>query len=84
MAIKPMGNFCSIRKKEGALTLKLTSRAVTITEAAAILAGGIVRLRRREVERIRRSRLFSGDGLDLFLEKSVHCNNKELPKGESR
>lgn len=55
-----------------------------VTEAAAILAGGIVRLRRREVERIRRSRLFSGDGLDLFLEKSVHCNNKELPKGESR
>lgn len=55
-----------------------------VTEAAAILAGGIVRLRRREMERIRKMRSFSCDGLDLFREKSVHSSNKELPKEESR
>lgn len=55
-----------------------------VTEAAWILAAGILRRRRREMNQMRKERSLPSFGLDLFLEKSVHCNNKELPKGESR
>lgn len=63
-----------------------------MTEAARILAAGILRGRKRQMNQIkkacpehsRRDRSFSGLGLDLSLERSVHWNNKPLPKGESR
>jgi hypothetical protein len=32
----------------------------------------------------RKDRTLADNGLDVFAEKSVHCNNKPLPKGESR
>lgn len=53
-----------------------------ITEAAGILAAGILRGRKREMNRIRKERSFSGSGLDVFVEKSVH-SNKPLPNGEN-
>ena len=55
-----------------------------MTEAAGILAAGILRGRKREMNRIRKDRSFSEPGLDVFVEKSVHCTNKPLPNGESR
>jgi len=55
-----------------------------MTEVARILAAGILRGRKREMNRIRKDRSFSDPGLDVFVGKSVHCTNKPLPKGESR
>lgn len=55
-----------------------------MTETAAILAAGILRGRKRQMNQIKKDRLFSDLGLDVFAEKSVHWNNKSLPKGESR
>ncbi|MCL4553493.1 MAG: hypothetical protein M1305_08140 [Candidatus Marsarchaeota archaeon] len=55
-----------------------------MTEAAGILAAGIIRRRKRQMKEIRRSQSFSTNGLDVFVEKSVHCTNKPLPKGENR
>ena len=55
-----------------------------MTEVAEILAAGILRGRKREMNRIRKDRSFSDSGLDVFVGKSVHCTNKPLPKGESR
>ena len=55
-----------------------------MTEAAGILAAGILRGRKREMNQIRKDRSFSDSGLDVFVGKSVHCTNKPLPKGESR
>lgn len=55
-----------------------------MTEVAGILAAGILRGRKREMNKIRRDSSFSDSGLDVFVEKSVHCINKPLPKGESR
>lgn len=52
-----------------------------MTEAASILAAGILRGRKRQMNQIRKDRSFSDLGLDLSLERSVHCNNKPLPKG---
>lgn len=54
-----------------------------MTEVAGILAAGILRGRKREMNRIRKDSSFSDSGLDVFVGKSVHCN-KPLPKGESR
>ena len=54
-----------------------------MTEAAGILAAGILRGRKREMNQIKKDRSFSGNGLDVFVGKSVH-SNKPLPKGESR
>lgn len=54
-----------------------------MTEVAGILAAGILRRRRREMNQIRKDRSLPSFGLDVFLEKSVHCT-KPLPKGESR
>jgi len=55
-----------------------------MTEVAAILAAGILRRRKREMSQTRKDRTLADNGLDVFAEKSVHCNNKPLPKGESR
>lgn len=55
-----------------------------MTEAARILAAGILRGRKRKMNQIRKDRSFSDLGLDLSLERSVHWSNKPLPKGESR
>ena len=55
-----------------------------MTEVAGILAAGILRGRKREMNRIRKDRSFSDSGLDVFVEKSVHYTNKPLPNGESR
>ena len=55
-----------------------------MTEAAGILAAGILRGRKREMNQIRKDSSFSDSGLDVFVGKSVHCTNKPLPKGESR
>jgi hypothetical protein len=52
-------------------------------EVAGILAAGILRRRRREMNQMKKDRSMPGFGLDVFVEKSVHCN-KPLPKGESR
>lgn len=53
------------------------------TEVAGILAAGILRRRRREMNQMKKDRSFANTGLDVFAEKSVHCT-KPLPKGESR
>lgn len=55
-----------------------------MTEVAGILAAGILRGRKREMNQIKKDRSFSDSGLDVFVGKSVHCTNKPLPKGESR
>jgi hypothetical protein len=55
-----------------------------MTEAAGILAAGIMRRRKRQMREIQRSRSFSTNGLDVLVEKSVHVTNKPLPKEESR
>ena len=55
-----------------------------MTEVAGILAAGILRGRKREMNQIRKDRSFSDSGLDVFVGKSVHCTNKPLPNGESR
>ena len=55
-----------------------------MTEVAGILATGILRGRKREMNRIKIDRSFSDSGLDVFVGKSVHCTNKPLPNGESR
>ena len=55
-----------------------------MTEVAGILAAGILRGRKREMNRIKIDRSFSDSGLDVFVQKSVHSNNKPLPKGEGR
>jgi|GEM_PF-1632050 len=55
-----------------------------MTEVAGILAAGILRGRKREMNQIRKDSSFSDSGLDVFVQKSVHSNNKPLPKGENR
>jgi len=55
-----------------------------MNEVARILAAGILRKARREMSQTRKARTLADNGLDVFAEKSVHCNNKPLPKGESR
>lgn len=55
-----------------------------MTEAAGILAAGILRGRKRQMNQIKKDRSFSDLGLDVFGETSVHWNSKPLPKGESR
>ena len=55
-----------------------------MTEVAGILAAGILRGRKREMNRIRKDRSLTDSGLDVFVGKSVHCTNKPLPTGESR
>ena len=55
-----------------------------MTEVAGILAAGILRGRKREMNRIKIDRSFSDSGLDVFVGKSVHCTNKPLPNGEGR
>lgn len=54
-----------------------------MAEVAGILAAGILRRRRREMNQMKKDRSFENTGLDVFVEKSVHCT-KPLPKGESR
>lgn len=54
-----------------------------MSEAAAILATGILRHKMREINETRKSRRISANGLDVFQDKSVH-SNKPIPKGESR
>ncbi len=54
-----------------------------MTEVAGILAAGILRRRRREMNQMKKDRSFENTGLDVFVQKSVHCT-KPLPKGESR
>jgi hypothetical protein len=49
-----------------------------MTEAAGILAAGILRGRKRDLNRIRRDRSFSDFGLDVFAPISVH-GDKPLP-----
>ncbi|NLN76242.1 MAG: hypothetical protein GX139_08010 [Armatimonadetes bacterium] len=55
-----------------------------MTETAGILAAGILRGRKREMNQIKKDRSFSDPGLDVFGQTSVHWNNKPLPKGEGR
>ena len=55
-----------------------------MTEVAGILAAGILRRKRREMNRMKKGCSCANTRLDIFAEKSVHCNNKPLPKGESR
>jgi len=55
-----------------------------MTEVAGILAAGILRGRKREMNQIRKDRSFSDSGLDLCAGRSVHWNSKPLPKGENR
>ena len=54
-----------------------------MTEVAGILAAGILRGRKQEMNRIRKDRTFSDPEPDL-VGKSVHCTNKSPSKGESR
>ena len=54
-----------------------------MAEVAGILAAGMLRRRRREMNQMKKDRSFENTGLDVFVEKSVHCT-KPLPKGESR
>lgn len=54
-----------------------------MAEVAGILAAGILRRRRREMNLMKKGRILANTGLDVFAEKSVHCT-KPLPKGESR
>jgi len=54
-----------------------------MTEAAEILAAGIMRRRKRQMKEIQRKRSFSTNGLDVFVEKSVHVKSKPLPKEEN-
>ena len=54
-----------------------------MTEVAGILAAGILRRRRREMNQVKKDSSLPSFGLDVFVEKSVHCT-KPLPKGESR
>ena len=53
-----------------------------MTEVAGILAAGILRRRRREMNQMIRDGSFVNTGLDV-AEKSVHCATP-LPNGESR
>ncbi len=46
-----------------------------VSEAAGILATGIIRARLRETARIRKIRSFSEKGLDFSLDSSVHSSN---------
>lgn len=55
-----------------------------MTEVAGILAAGILRGRKREMNQIKKDRSFSYLGLDLCAGRSVHWNSKPLPKGENR
>jgi len=55
-----------------------------MTEVAGILATGILRGRKRDMNRTMNVHSFSPNGLDVFAGKSVHSTNKPLPKGESR
>lgn len=52
-----------------------------MTEVAGILAAGILRGSKQEMNRIRKDRSFSGNELDVFVGKSVHSNTP-LPKGK--
>lgn len=52
-------------------------------EVAGILATGILRRRRRQMNQIRKEQAFSARGLDVSAGKSVHSTNA-LPKGENR
>ena len=54
-----------------------------MTEVAAILAAGIVRRRKWQMIETRNNSFFSTDGLDVSVEKSVHCTHKPLPKEEN-
>lgn len=54
-----------------------------MTEVARILAAGILRRRKRQMIETRNSGSFSTDGLDVSVEKSVHCTHKPLPKEEN-
>jgi len=54
-----------------------------MAEVAGILAAGILRRRRREMNLMKKGRILANTGLDVFAEKSVH-RTKPLPKGESR
>lgn len=54
-----------------------------MTEVAGILATGILRKRKRQMIETRNSGSFSADGLDVSVEKSVHCTHKPLQKEEN-
>ena len=55
-----------------------------IQDVASILATGILRMRKRDMNQKTNNRSFSDSGLDVSVEKSVHCTSKSLSKGESR
>jgi len=55
-----------------------------MAEVAGILAAGILRRRRREMNQTKKDRTLADNGLDVFAEKSVHWNNKPRPKGEGQ
>lgn len=46
-----------------------------VSEAAGILAIGVIRTRGRETARIRKNSSFSEKGLDLSVDSSVHSTN---------
>ncbi len=55
-----------------------------MTEVAGILALGVMRRRKREMNQIKKDRSSAGRGLDVFAGKSVHGEgNKPLPKEEN-
>lgn len=54
-----------------------------MSQVAEILATGILRHKMREINEIKKTRRISVNGLDVFLDKSVHSNNP-IPKGEIR
>jgi len=54
-----------------------------MAEVAGILAAGILRKRRREMDQMTEGRLPAITGLDVFAPKSVHCT-RPLPKREGR
>lgn len=54
-----------------------------MTEVAGILAAGILRRRKRQMIETQNNGTFSADGLDVSVEKSVHCTHKPLPKEEN-
>ncbi|MBI2842677.1 MAG: hypothetical protein HYX78_04695 [Armatimonadetes bacterium] len=54
-----------------------------MAEVAGILAAGILRRRKREMNQMNKGRTLANSGLDVFADKSVH-SAKSLPKGESR
>ena len=52
------------------------AKRLMISEAAGILAAGILRVRRREIKQATEARGFLERGLDVSGNVSIHCNER--------